>query len=248
MGKEFLFNEKNPFHANIQWYSKYIDDLLLMWKGPISIISDFLLYLNNKCRNLKFTSHVEKEQIEYLDVCVKGSDTGGVVITPYCKSTAGNSILCATSCHPRLRQREYPEWTLQRAKEVVSLIPQDSLLSKEKSDNTTRDTSQPVVFSTQYNPHWKKVTNIIKKHLPMLNHDENFSSILLPGVKYVSRKAPTLGTNLLPSLFSSRSESPSTWLNVKGNYLCGHNSVHTLLPKTYLRVQQMAVHIKSTIT
>lgn len=58
------------------------------------------------------------------------------------------------------------------------------------------------------------------KHLPVLYNDPIYSNILSKGIKIVSRRAPTLGRSLSPSLFSTN-RTKSNWLNFTGNFKCG---------------------------
>lgn len=97
--EEFLFSTSNTFSDSIQWYGRFIDDLLLLGKGPVSSIEDFIIYINQNPLNLKFTFHHDNRKIEYLDIQLEGSPDNKVLVTPYRKPTAGNSILLATPCH-----------------------------------------------------------------------------------------------------------------------------------------------------
>lgn len=61
------------------------------------------------------------------------------------------------------------------------------------------------------------------RYLPVLYGDSAFNEVLAKGIKTVSRRAPTLGNTLSPSLFLSHQSKPN-WLHFKGNYKCGQRS------------------------
>lgn len=128
----------------------------------------------------------------------------------------------------RLRERAYPPWALDCARTKVRGIDRMTLLdsshksSKNKSGRRAlRDTNKnPVTFSTIYSPQYRKITNIIKKHLPLLRGNRKMCTILDTGIRYVSRRAPTLGSIISPSLFTV--ETPSAnWLSTRGFFGCG---------------------------
>lgn len=123
------------------------------------------------------------------------------------KTTATNSILSATSCHPahvinniplgelirlkrncsdsaefnkiqtdtceRLSQLNYRQCSLRRARNIVSAIPRDQLITSCK--------------------------------------------------RFVAKRTPTVGNQVSPSLFLDQHNRNRTWLSTSGFYKCGHN-------------------------
>lgn len=254
--ESFLFSETNPFAPHIRWYGRFIDDLLLVWGGKDHLVPLFVDYLNSNDFNLKFTYHHHRTTISFLDVLLTGDDNLGVVVSPYRKDTATNSVLMATSCHPlhvtknlpigelirvkrnsstpeiydkakkdtcqRLRYRKYPAWSVNRACNIVENIDRQNLLKEKNKSTGSADVIPPVTFTTTFSPVYKQVTGIIKKYLPILNNNSNLQEILKNGVRFVSKKAPTLGDKISPSLFLTPNTNPTTWLDVKGFFKCGH--------------------------
>ncbi|XP_053577129.1 ectonucleotide pyrophosphatase/phosphodiesterase family member 7 [Bombina bombina] len=81
-------------------YRRFIDDLLLIWRGSIEEGTKFVESLNDNDVGLSFTSTASKTNIEYLDLTL--SSEGSKVVTKlHRKQIAGNSILHAKSMHPK---------------------------------------------------------------------------------------------------------------------------------------------------
>lgn len=51
----FLFSQGNPFGEYIDWFCRFIDDLIFVWKGPFHALDPFVGYLNANHLNLEFT-------------------------------------------------------------------------------------------------------------------------------------------------------------------------------------------------
>lgn len=254
----------NIFAPHIRWYGRYIDDLLLMWGGTETQAKQFAESLNNNDMNLKFTFVFSTNKVDFLDVTLTGDPTAGIVICPYRKVTATNSILMASSCHPshvtrnlpvgelirgkrnsstsviyentkkdtckRLHKRSYPDWMLGRACKIVDAIPREKLLLQKapQKKQCTKDNpdvkNKSIAFSTTFSNEYKQIVKIVKKHLPLLNSDPDLNKILTPGVRFVSKRAPTIGNLVSPSFFSSCvTKSQSNWLHLKGCFKCGHS-------------------------
>lgn len=56
------------------------------------------------------------------------------------------------------------------------------------------------IFVTTFSIEYHHIVNIIKKNLPILYTDKELHAVLGPGCRFWSRRAPTLGTLLSPSL------------------------------------------------
>lgn len=206
--------------------------------------------LNENPYNLKFTYNVGSTSIQYLDLTLSGSVDTGIVSSPYRKSTAKNTTLLATSCHPkhvihnvplgefincsknttfttaerkvceRLRSRKYPEWTLKRARQRVSHINREKLLTDKIHNSRIREST--VTFSATYSLQYSQITQSIKKYLPILSAEESLHKTLKNLVCFVSRRAPTIGDRVSPSMFTE-TQSRDTCLKCTGFYRCGHN-------------------------
>lgn len=97
----YLFSQLNPFSSQISRYCRYIDDLLLIWEGPASLIQSFVDFSNDNPYNLTFTHNISHTSIQYLDVTLTSNINTGITVSPFRKSMARNTTLLATSCHPK---------------------------------------------------------------------------------------------------------------------------------------------------
>lgn len=136
-----------------------------------------------------------------------------------------------------LQYRAYPKGMLSRACNIVDGISRNHLLSPRKSMDIFERKSSPITFTTGFIVQYWQVVSIVKKHLPLLYSDENVRSILGDGVRFVSKRAPTLGNLVSPTYFSSHDKTGSTWLHALGSYKCGHyicvTCNHMLVTKTF---------------
>lgn len=77
------------------------------------------------------------------------------------------------------------------------------------------------MFSTAFSLEFKKINNIINRHLPELQTDSTYAHILSGGTRVDPRRTPTLANILSLSYFTSSKAHKETWLSFKGNYRCG---------------------------
>ena len=123
----------------------------------------------------------------------------------------------------RFLERGYPIKTVNRALARASAIPRDTLLSNIYTNKTLGTPHCDVtVFSTTFSSEFNQIKSIVNKNLPMLYGDPAYQHILERGVKTVSRRAPSLGSRLSPSLFSSQ-HTGANWLQLQGTFKCGMN-------------------------
>ena len=141
-----------------------------------------------------------------------------------CSSPEDFSVEAIKMSH-RFRERGYPIKIINRALSRASTIPRDSLLSNAhtsvKNTHSAAFCDVPV-FSTPYSSEFNGIKSIVNKYLPILYGDTTYQHILEKGIKTVSRRAPTLGSKLSPSLFQSHNTSMN-WLQFQGTFKCGTN-------------------------
>lgn len=80
----------------------------MLWAGPKEELITFLEGLQNNTYNLKFTYSFSQERITFLDVELYVDNKGNLCSTLYRKPTAGNTVLHATSSHPKPRINNIP--------------------------------------------------------------------------------------------------------------------------------------------
>ncbi|XP_018095582.1 uncharacterized protein LOC108703780 [Xenopus laevis] len=100
--------------------------------------------------------------------------------------------------------------------------------SKRKSTRSVND-KEKIFLVTDYSEKFTAVCKTIKKYLLILYSDSQLKDIISPkDIKFVSRKAPTLGRMLAPSVVSSSTSVIGVnWLLTKGTYKCGATTCKT---------------------
>lgn len=76
----------------LQWF-RYIDDVLMLWAGPIEALDQFMEMLSLNSYNLKFTMQSSLNTIAYLVITISIGTDGIINTSLYCTPTAGNTIL-----------------------------------------------------------------------------------------------------------------------------------------------------------
>ena len=99
---------------NIILWSRFIDDIFIVWSGPIEEAERFVEDLNYTDLNLQFTSDISNTFVHYLDTKVYVEE-GILKTTLYRKPTAGNSLLHGSSQHPKRLKDSIPFGELLRA-------------------------------------------------------------------------------------------------------------------------------------
>lgn len=79
---------------------RYIDYMLLIWKGIPDTLGEFIEELNLNIRKIKVTFNYNLKHISFLDLLIR-VEQGNLVTSTYKKETAANTLLKATSHHPK---------------------------------------------------------------------------------------------------------------------------------------------------
>ncbi|XP_078523015.1 uncharacterized protein LOC144792032 [Lissotriton helveticus] len=117
-----IYNITAPFYENISEWGRYIDDIFFIWTGDMETLNDFLTWLNCGDVNLKFTSHVSKNCVEFLDIIIKV--TGGYLsVELYTKPTDRNSMLHFNSNHPASQKNNIPFGQFLRLRRNCTSMP-----------------------------------------------------------------------------------------------------------------------------
>ncbi len=82
-------------------FKRFIDDIFLLWTHSLQSLNEFIGYLNNAHKTIKFTSEISEEEIPYLDTTVyRIPGTNKLAVKLYTKATDTHSYLEYTSEHP----------------------------------------------------------------------------------------------------------------------------------------------------
>lgn len=60
--------QNNLFAANIIFFGRYIDDLIIIWDGDTDLITTFVQHCNNNPYGLSFTSATDSATMAFLDL------------------------------------------------------------------------------------------------------------------------------------------------------------------------------------
>lgn len=88
-------HHNNPFSANITFFGRYIDDIIIIWDGPLDLIHSFIAHCNNNNNNtygLSFTHESNQTSLAFLDFELRHDDHE-IYAKNYTKPTKGNSYL-----------------------------------------------------------------------------------------------------------------------------------------------------------
>ncbi|CAJ0966979.1 unnamed protein product [Ranitomeya imitator] len=136
------FSEREIFQVSphqlstrvVSWW-RYIDDVLMIWQGTCDELDAFFTVLNNNSKNIKLTYKYSTSSIEFLDISIFVYGDGFLQTDLYRKSTSANSVLHASSQHPRHLIRNIPTGQYLRAKRICS---NNILLEKQALDLSQR--------------------------------------------------------------------------------------------------------------
>ena len=98
MGKweeDVVYADRRP---ELVLWARYIDDVLLLWRGSRESLVDFMDCLNTNNRGIEFKYEADQEKINFLDLEIRVED-GQFVTSTYFKSSDRNSFIPRDSCH-----------------------------------------------------------------------------------------------------------------------------------------------------
>ncbi|CAH2251601.1 Hypothetical predicted protein [Pelobates cultripes] len=101
-GYMYIFEQENiltPFQTNIAFYRRYIDDIITIWNGTSDSTTQMLETINNLDTPVRLTM-TDTQTVDFLDIRLYKEDNT-IAYTLFSKPTNRNTILHATSHHPR---------------------------------------------------------------------------------------------------------------------------------------------------
>ncbi|KAM4044953.1 uncharacterized protein ACNLHF_008801 [Anomaloglossus baeobatrachus] len=115
-----VFGGGVPASSHAQCWLRYTDDILVVWGGTGLELEDFVRRLNSNDRNIFLTHQIGQRSIDFLDIRISIELGGAVSTTIFRKSTAVNSLLHATSGHPRSTVDAIPTGQFLRLRRLCS--------------------------------------------------------------------------------------------------------------------------------
>lgn len=84
--------------ANLKLYRRYIDDIIIIWKGSEEELQAFFDEINQNIYGITFTGNWNIQSIDYLDLQIYKNN--GILNTrTFFKTTDRNGYIPANSCH-----------------------------------------------------------------------------------------------------------------------------------------------------
>ncbi|KAJ1131861.1 hypothetical protein NDU88_010193 [Pleurodeles waltl] len=163
----FKDEDKYPEINQATLWLRYIDDLFIIWKGSEDEAIRYIDKLNDNDRNIRLTYNISRSSIDFLDPRIKIKDK--MISTElFRKTTAGNSLLHATSGHPDGPKWSIPYGELLRAKRISNT---DEAFELEQKDMVLR-------FKQRGYPDW-----VIKKAMEKIRKVERVQTLFDNTVK-----------------------------------------------------------------
>ncbi|XP_041434485.1 uncharacterized protein LOC121398936 [Xenopus laevis] len=115
--QELFLNHRYKNH--IQLYLRYMDDILVVWKGDITLFNEMVNEANESHPTVKFTTEISKRTLNFLDVSLT-MENGSIITNLYRKATDRNSLLNCSSFHSRKCITGIPKGQFLRARRIAS--------------------------------------------------------------------------------------------------------------------------------
>ncbi|XP_069624523.1 uncharacterized protein [Ranitomeya imitator] len=101
-------------------WMRYIDDIFLIWQGNSDTLQEFMKSLNTNDCNIFVTYQSSRDRIDFLDVTVWRDCNNMLQTTIYRKETSTNSLLHASSAHPKYMINSVPVGQFLRLRRICS--------------------------------------------------------------------------------------------------------------------------------
>ena len=184
---------------------RFIDDVEMKWVESRTDLDNFIELANGFHTSIKFTAEISASSNIFLDTTSKIVN-GNVEFSLHTKPTDSHLYLMPSSCHPshtfkgvpkglatrvrricstpalyeeqsahlknNLCRRGYQAHRVQAAIDEMSLLDRQSLLQYREKPTGSR-----VPMVTTYHPVLKDLTNILKKHIPILHSNKRMSEV-----------------------------------------------------------------------
>lgn len=114
--------EREEINQSILLWTRYIDDIFILWQGSESSFVKYVQNLNHNLIGLKFTYECNPFTLPFLDVLISKGAKGNLETKVYRKSTSTNSLLKWESCHPRSLVKGIPRGQFLRLRRNCSEV------------------------------------------------------------------------------------------------------------------------------
>ncbi|CAH2281855.1 Hypothetical predicted protein [Pelobates cultripes] len=187
------------YKNNIIGYYRYIDDLLIIWRGSQTEAHMMVEELNLLPTPIKFTANISEESVQYLDLELSYGDNR-VQYTLFSKQTDRNTLLHARSAHPISLKKSIPKAQFQRVirnnsdinKAELQLkimtqkflnrgyniqVLEEALLKAKLAPVQKMDPVQKIVFPMTFHNSSNLISTIVKDNWKMIATDDTLPKI-----------------------------------------------------------------------
>ena len=98
--EEKIFNPKYSIGKNVEYWYRYADDVLCLWKGTEAELTNFLAFINSLHPTIQLTVEVGGYRINFLDLTINISNFRDEFQKVYRKPTYTDALIDSTSFHP----------------------------------------------------------------------------------------------------------------------------------------------------
>ena len=247
---QLILSSRNPFLSYIQLWKRYIDDIFLIWTGPLTELTAFHSFLNDSSNSLKFTIASDRCQMSFLDILVI-KENNRLNTDLYRKPTDRNALLHGESYHPTPLKKGIPVGQFKRIRRICSVDQSftthaidlaDRFKQRGYPDEWIKPATDKFMGQTQveclktkektekdkqincyvqYSPLGKEFEATIRKHWHVLSSDPTLGRSFSAPPHIVYKRPPNLRNLLVRSHL--RQDTPAHFLSdiPDGNYKCG---------------------------
>ena len=123
---------------NCLYYGRYIDDILLIYKGSETEFKTFAEKLNTQHPSIKFDYEISKTSISFLDTCIYIDENRQLQTTLFTKPTDTHNYLHYKSAHPRHLKNSLPYSQALRLRRICTKDNELNSNCKQMEDNFIR--------------------------------------------------------------------------------------------------------------
>ena len=120
--QKFDRHAMTDFHSQPELYSRFLDDIFLIWCGSREELNEYQEYFNNLMPGIKVTLCIKHTVTEFLDTLVYkkpiGIDESELCTRVFFKPTDTHQLLFGSSCHPRHTTRGILKSQILRFKRI----------------------------------------------------------------------------------------------------------------------------------
>ncbi|XP_069480952.1 uncharacterized protein [Ambystoma mexicanum] len=245
---EERFVLQNPRWKNkLKCLVRFIDDLFGIWNGSVDELNEFFTYMNTITPRIKFTHKFSQTSIEFLDVKVYLKDNK-LETTIFTKTTDRNSLLLASSFHPKKTIESIPLSQFLRYRRIISNEEEHEIKARDLTKNflkrrysadtisrhaakvkgTSRteamlprikNTATKLVYVTTYSHQSNSIKRIITKNWKLLELDPKLAELFPKPPLFAYAKSPSIRDHLMKSDIGHKKKTETIY---KGTISCNN--------------------------